>query len=118
MSRPGSAQALLHRPYSWAGLQQLPEYFSCEPQLAVPDSLAWVLGKTIPCLPSFSALRCHFVLVLVLGDVSCDITGAVDSGRLLGLPVTVGADTVVMAWGDVSCRAGSTEWLSARCSRQ
>ena len=92
MSHPGSAQALLPWPHSWAGLQQLPQYFSCEPQLAVPDSLARV--KTIMGLPSFSELCCHFARVF--GDVSCDITGAVDSGCLLGLLATVGAGTVVV----------------------
>lgn len=66
-------------------------------------------------LPSFSALRCHFAHAL--GDVSCDTTGAVDSGSLCGLPVTVGAGTVVVVCGDASCRAGSTEWLSTFAGR-
>lgn len=86
MSHFGSAQALLHRPHSWAGLQQRPQYLSCQSQLAVPHSLARIFRKTIMGLPSFSALRCHFAHAL--GDVSCDTTGAVDSGYLHGLPVT------------------------------
>lgn len=61
-------------------------------------------------LPSSTALRYHFAHAL--SDVSCDTTGAVDSGCLRGLPVTVGAGTVVVVCGDTSCRAGSTEWLS------